>query len=124
MDGCRVRNFFLGERYDSFAVFLSMKTQAHCAGDDLFGHFKVTEKTSASIVFLLDVDENLIPGGVLETKAQLSQSSATVDFELKAVFFEPSDKQMPRFVKTCITWLHQQYTKLLVETAIGACVQH
>lgn len=60
--------------------------------------------------------------GLFELTAEIDRATETAEFRLKSVFFNglgssTSAGPMPAYIQ----WLHQQYDKVLMETALTNC---
>lgn len=91
-------------------------------GTLLTDHFEVVEKTEDRITFRggdsprnPDVRE---ADGLFEVGAVVKQDQGVAEFTLKSCFFQGLGKPESGPMGPTIAWLHRQYTKLLLETAV------
>lgn len=99
-----------------------MQSASYDRGTIITDHFEVVEKTSDRIVVrcgdsprIREVRES---DGLFEMSAVVKQDEGIVEFGLKSCFFKGLGKAEAQPMPAYIIWLHQQYTKLLLATAM------
>lgn len=89
--------------------------------------FEVVAKSPESIIVrcgdsprLQDVRSS---DGLFEMTAEIKKDEGVAEFGLKSVFYNGlgSDKEASGPMPAHIQWLHQQYDKVLMETALTNC---
>ncbi|KAF2773313.1 hypothetical protein EJ03DRAFT_341103 [Teratosphaeria nubilosa] len=104
-----------------------LKTSDYPVGTQITDHFEVVSKTPTSIIVRcgdsprkLDVRES---DGLFEMLAEVKQEEGVAEFGLKSVFYnglaqpdKEGSSQGP--MSPWIQWLHTQYDKILMETAL------
>jgi hypothetical protein len=112
-----------------------LKESTYEVGTMITDHFEVVSKTPESIIVRCgdtprtrDVRES---DGLFEMTAEVKEAEGVVEFGLKSVFYNglsgykngpdggPGSDPMPAHVH----WLHQQYDKVLMESAIRNCIK-
>lgn len=106
-----------------------LKTSEYPVGTQITDHFEVVSKNSDSIIVRcgdsprkVDVRES---DGLFEMLAEVKPAEGVVEFGLKSVFYNglaPADKDGKGPMTPWIQWLHAQYDKFLMETAIRNCM--
>ncbi|KAJ5987767.1 hypothetical protein N7481_002977 [Penicillium waksmanii] len=91
-------------------------------GTVITDHFEVLEKTDESITVRCgdtprhpDIRKS---DGLFEISAVVKQEEGIAEFKLKSCFYQGEGKAEGSPMGPVMTWLHQQYTKLWMETAI------
>lgn len=91
-------------------------------GTQITDHFEVLAKTAESIIVRcgdsprkMEVRPN---DGLFEMRAEVKQDEGVAEFQLKSVFYQGLGKAEGRPMPAHIEFLHRQYTKLWMETAI------
>lgn len=103
-------------------------------GTKITDHFEVVSKTPTSIIVRCGdsprVQEVRASDGLFEMIADIKADDGVVQFGLKSVFYnglgpQPDGKvdQGRGPMGPWIQWLHQQYDKILMETAILNCTK-
>jgi hypothetical protein len=108
-----------------------LQTSTYEVGTKITDHFEVVSKTPESIIVrcgdsprVTDVRES---DGLFEMSAEVRQDEGVVVLGLKSIFFNgrkpaPADSTTggPASgpMSSWIQWLHQQYDKVLMETAV------
>ena len=102
-----------------------MQKSSYDVGSQITDHFEVLSKTPTAITVRCGdspLNTEVRPSdGLFEMSAVMDKSKGEVTFGLKSVFYQglgkatygPDGPMPPQ-----IAWLHRQYTKLLMETAI------
>ncbi|KAJ5432141.1 uncharacterized protein N7458_011297 [Penicillium daleae] len=85
-------------------------------------HFEVVEKTDEKIVVRCGAsprEQGVRPSdGLFEIGAVVKQDKGEAEFTLKSCFYQGLGKAEAAPMGPVMVWLHQQYTKLWMETAI------
>ena len=85
-------------------------------------HFEVLEKTDDKIVVRCGGSPReqgvRASDGLFEIGAVVKQDQGEAEFTLKSCFYQGLGKAEAAPMGPVMTWLHQQYTKLWMETAI------
>lgn len=99
-----------------------LQSSSYDRGTIMTDHFEVVEKTPERIVVrcgdsprLKDVRES---DGLFEISAVVKPDEGVAEFGLKSCFFRGLGKAESEPMPPHIIWLHQQYTKLMLATAI------
>ena len=99
-----------------------LRSSSYDRGTILTDHFEVVEKTPDSIVFrcgdsprVQDVRET---DGLFEISAVVKPDEGVAEFGLKSCFFKGLGKTESEPMPEHIAWLHRQYSKLLLATAV------
>ncbi|KAL2870605.1 uncharacterized protein BJX67DRAFT_377955 [Aspergillus lucknowensis] len=100
-----------------------LRTSTYDLGTLITDHFEVVEKTPERIVVRCG-DSPRRQGvrasdGLFEISAVVKPDEGVAEFGLKSCFYQGLGKAEGAPMPPHITWLHQQYTKLLAETALG-----
>ncbi|KAK2746876.1 hypothetical protein FQN55_005362 [Onygenales sp. PD_40] len=104
-----------------------LRTSTYPVGTEITDHFNVVEHTPSRIIVRCG-DTPLDRGvrssdGLFEISANIKKEEGVAEFTLKSVFYqglgEAENEPMPK----PIVWLHRQYTKLLMETAVSRLTQ-
>ncbi|KAK4545639.1 hypothetical protein LTR36_002592 [Oleoguttula mirabilis] len=111
----------------------ALKASTYPVGTQITDHFEVVAKTPTSIIVRcgdsprkLDVRES---DGLFEMLAEVKEAEGVVEFGLKAIFYnglaqavDGEGKAGPPPMTPWIQWLHAQYDKVLMETALRGSV--
>ncbi|KAF7718574.1 Uncharacterized protein PECH_008975 [Penicillium ucsense] len=97
-------------------------------GTRITDHFEVVEKTDEKILVRCGAsprEQGVRPSdGLFEIGAVINEEKEEAEFTLKSCFFQGLGKAEGEPFGPVMVWLHQQYTKLWMETAIlKNCVQ-
>ncbi|KAL4882683.1 hypothetical protein BJY04DRAFT_186705 [Aspergillus karnatakaensis] len=99
-----------------------LSSSSYDIGTLITDHFEVVEKTSDKIVVRCgdsprrqDVRAS---DGLFEISAVVKPEEGVAEFGLKSCFYQGLGKAEGEPMPPHIAWLHQQYTKLLLETAL------
>ncbi|KAL4966086.1 uncharacterized protein BDV14DRAFT_171593 [Aspergillus stella-maris] len=99
-----------------------LSSSTYDVGTLITDHFEVVEKTADRIVVRCgdsprrqDVRAS---DGLFEISAVVKPEEGVAEFGLKSCFYQGLGKAEDAPMPSHITWLHQQYTKLLSETAL------
>lgn len=109
-----------------------LKTSSYDIGTQITDHFEVVAKTPSSIIVRcgdsprkLDVRES---DGLFEMVAEVKEKEGVAEFGLKSVFYNGLGEKAKEGEETkgpmspWIQWLHAQYDKVLMETALRGTV--
>jgi len=105
----------------------SLATSDYPVGTQITDHFEVVHHDQEHVTVRCG-DSPLVTGvrpsdGLFEMVAKVHKDEGYVEFGLKSVFFQGLGKsEAPPFGPT-MDWLHKQYTKLWMETAIRNCTR-
>lgn len=104
-------------------------------GTKITDHFEVLAKTPTSIIVRCGdsprVQEARASDGLFEMTAEVDKNEGVATFGLKSIFYnstagpQPDKDGMPASgpMPAWIQWLHMQYDKVLMETAITNCTK-
>jgi hypothetical protein len=99
-----------------------LSNSTYDVGTLITDHFEVIEKTSDRIVVRCGDSPRRqdVRGsdGLFEISAVVKPEEGVAEFGLKSCFYQGLGKAEGSPMPSHITWLHQQYTKLLGETAL------
>ncbi|KZF20774.1 hypothetical protein L228DRAFT_240528 [Xylona heveae TC161] len=99
-----------------------LKASTYPVGTQITDHFEVLEHTPESIVVRCGDSPRkteVRPGdGLFEIGAKVLEKEGVAEFTLKSVFYQGLGKASGPPMPDYIVWLHKQYTKLWMETAI------
>ncbi|KAL2793194.1 hypothetical protein BJX66DRAFT_232293 [Aspergillus keveii] len=105
-----------------------LRTSEYSLGTMVTDHFEVIEKTPTSIIMRSgDSPRNQAVrqvDGLFEISAVAKHDEGVVELGLKTCFFQGLGKAQASPVPAPIEWLHRQYVKLLLETAVQNVVRH
>ncbi|GAQ44078.1 unnamed protein product [Aspergillus niger] len=100
-----------------------LRAATYDVGTLITDHFEVVEKTPERIVVRCgdsprkkDVRES---DGLFEISTEVKPQEGVAEFRLKSLFFQGKGKAESEPMPSHVVWLHQQYTKLWLETALG-----
>ncbi|PPJ55799.1 hypothetical protein CBER1_01641 [Cercospora berteroae] len=106
-----------------------LQSSTYEPGTKITDHFEVVSKTTNSIIVrcgdsprLTDVRES---DGLFEMSAEIKKDEGIAEFGLKSIFYnglaQPDQTANPGQgpMSNWIQWLHQQYDKVLMETALN-----
>ncbi|OJJ47325.1 hypothetical protein ASPZODRAFT_16005 [Penicilliopsis zonata CBS 506.65] len=100
-----------------------LRTSSYEAGTLITDHFEVVEKTSERILVRCgDTPRNQdvrASDGLFEMSAVVKPDEGVAEFALKSCFFRGLGKAEGEPMPPHIAWLHRQYTKLWLETALS-----
>jgi hypothetical protein len=99
-----------------------LRNSTYEVGTQVTDHFEVLEKTGDRIVFRcgdspLKRDVRL-SDGLFELSANVNPEQGVVEFNLKSVMYQGLGKSSVVPMPSHIEWLHRQYVKLLMESAL------
>jgi len=107
-----------------------LATADYSVGTQVTDHFEVVEKTPERIVLRCGdsprrrgVREN---DGLFEVEAKVIPEEGCAEFALECVFYQGLGKTAPGAASPMPAWmefLHRQYTKVWMETAVWNCVR-
>jgi hypothetical protein len=99
-----------------------LRSSTYDVGTEITDHFEVLEKTPDRIVFRCGdspLKREVRPvDGLFELAANVKPEQGVVEFNLKSVFYQGLGKATGGPMPFHVEWLHRQYDKLLMETAI------
>ncbi|KAF4169029.1 hypothetical protein CNMCM6936_009626 [Aspergillus lentulus] len=99
-----------------------LRSSTYEPGTLITDHFEVVEKTPNRIVVRCGasprVQEVRPSDGLFEMSVDVKPDEGVAEFGLKSCFFQGLGKAEGQPMPAHIVWLHQQYTKLWMETAI------
>ena len=108
-----------------------LATSTYEVGTKITDHFEVVSKTNDSIIVRCgDSPRNAglrASDGLFEMSAHVDKDEGTVEFGLKSVFFNglgtkpDGGNKVSGPMSPWIQWLHQQYDKILMESAWRNC---
>ncbi|PYH91833.1 hypothetical protein BO71DRAFT_451852 [Aspergillus ellipticus CBS 707.79] len=120
---------YLSKKYEGPETATDLWTRAELRANDyelgtrITDHFEVVEKTEERIVVRCgdsprktDVRES---DGLFEMSAVVKPELGVAEFSLKSLFFQGKGEAQGEPMPSHILWLHKQYTKLWLETALG-----
>ncbi|PWY89641.1 hypothetical protein BO94DRAFT_565405 [Aspergillus sclerotioniger CBS 115572] len=100
-----------------------LRAATYDVGTKITDHFEVVEKTPERIVVRCgdsprnaDVRES---DGLFEMSTEVKPEKGVAEFRLKSLFFQGKGKAEGEPMPSHVLWLHKQYTKLWLETALG-----
>ncbi|KAG9945483.1 hypothetical protein KCU85_g7156, partial [Aureobasidium melanogenum] len=92
-------------------------------GTQITDHFEVLTKTAESIIVRCGDSPRKMEvrpsDGLFEMRAEIKKDEGVAEFQLKSVFYQGLGKATGKPMPAHIEFLHRQYTKLWMETAIG-----
>lgn len=105
----------------------SLATSDYPVGTQITDHFEIVHHDPEHIVVRCG-DSPLNTGvrpsdGLFEMSSKIHREEGYVEFGLKSVFFQGLGKATGPPMPPHIAWLHEQYTKLWMETAIRKCTR-
>jgi hypothetical protein len=99
-----------------------LKASKYEVGTQITDHFEVVEHTPEKITVRCGdspLKRDVRPSdGLFEMGATINKAEGVAEFTLKSAFFQGLGKADSEPMPAPIVWLHKQYTKLLMETAI------
>nr|POF26083.1 hypothetical protein CFP56_22231 [Quercus suber] len=109
-----------------------LKVSTYDVGTQITDHFEVVAKNASSIIVRCGdsprITEVRASDGLFEMSAEIKREEGVVEFGLKSVFYnglgkkrESEDESGPMDGKT--QWLHKQYDKVLMESAVVNCTK-
>ncbi|KAI9367769.1 hypothetical protein BJX61DRAFT_551089 [Aspergillus egyptiacus] len=127
--GYAFQRAYLSRKYESpeTATHLwspeQLASSSYEVGTLITDHFEVVEKTAERIVVRCGDSprrrEVRASDGLFEISAVVKPEDGVAEFGLKSCFYQGLGKAAGEPMPPHIVWLHQQYTKLLAETALG-----
>ena len=104
-----------------------LRNSTYDVGTQITDHFEVIEKTADHItVRCADTPRNQgvrASDGLFEMSVLVKPDQGVAEFGVKSCFFQGLGKAETKPMPPHIDWLHQQYSKVLLETAIGNVVR-
>ena len=109
-----------------------LASSSYDQGTVVTDHFEVVAKTSESIIVRCGdsprVRDVRASDGLFEMTAEVFPEGQEVEFGLKSVFYNGLAHEQKDFdgkppMGGFVLWLHQQYDKILMETAIKHCMR-
>lgn len=110
----------------------ALKTSPYDVGTQITDHFEVVSKTPNAIIVRCGDSPRIrdvrASDGLFEMLAEVKKEEGVVEFGLKSVFYnglgqpEKEGKGSGPMSPT-IQWLHKQYDKVLMESAITNCTK-
>ncbi|KAF2172487.1 hypothetical protein M409DRAFT_50178 [Zasmidium cellare ATCC 36951] len=110
-----------------------LKSSTYDVGTKITDHFEVVSKTPTSIIVRCGdsprIQDVRASDGLFEMQAEIKKDEGVAEFGLKSIFYnglaQPDKEGKPPAapMSTWIQWLHQQYDKVLMETAITNCTK-
>ncbi|RHZ58935.1 uncharacterized protein CDV56_105351 [Aspergillus thermomutatus] len=104
-----------------------LRSSSYEPGTLITDHFEVVEKTPDRIVVRCGasprVQEVRPSDGLFEMSVKVKPEEGVAEFGLKSCFFQGLGKAETQPMPPHMVWLHQQYTKLWMETAIRNVVR-
>ena len=92
-------------------------------GTQITDHFEVLTKTPESIIVRCGDSPRKMEvrpsDGLFEMRAEILKDEGVAEFQLKSVFYQGLGKATGKPMPFHIEFLHRQYTKLWMETAIS-----
>ncbi|KAK2882713.1 hypothetical protein FQN49_000075 [Arthroderma sp. PD_2] len=126
--GYTVQRAILAHRYESpqsahqLWTTSQLRSSTYPTGTQVTDHFEVVEHTPTRIVFRCG-DSPMKQGvresdGLFEISAIAKPEQGIAEFSLKSVLFQGLEKTDKSPMPSYIEWLHRQYAKLWMETAL------
>ena len=104
-----------------------LRSSTYDVGTEITDHFQVVEKTPERIMVRCgDTPRNrdIRPAdGLFEMSAIVKPDEGVAEFGVKSVFFQGLGKAETKPMPPHIDWLHKQYSKLWLETALTNVVR-
>lgn len=111
-----------------------LKSSTYEVGTKITDHFEVVSKTPTSIIVRCGdsprIQDVRASDGLFEMQAEIKKDEGVAEFGLKSIFYNGLGAQPDKDGKppappmsSTIQWLHQQYDKVLMETAITNCTR-
>ncbi|KAL1964890.1 hypothetical protein VTN77DRAFT_6243 [Rasamsonia byssochlamydoides] len=104
-----------------------LRTSTYPVGTQITDHFEVIEHTNDRIVVRCGdspLKRDVRPvDGLFEMAAAVKPDEGVAEFQLKSVFFQGLGKAQGKPMPPHIEWLHQQYAKLWMESALQNVVR-
>lgn len=108
----------------------ALRTSDYPVGTQITDHFEVVSKNSNSIIVRCGdsprIKDVRASDGLFEMLAEVKEETGEVEFGLKSVFYSGTlvpDATSKEPMSPTIKWLHQQYDKVLMESAIRNCTK-
>ena len=110
-----------------------LQDSSYDVGARITDHFEVLAKTDSSIIVRCGdsprISEVRDSDGLFEMTADVKQEEGVVEFGLKSVFYnglaqpDKEGKKLEEPMGPWIKWMHAQYDKVLMESAIRNCMR-
>ncbi|THY36010.1 hypothetical protein D6D01_00783 [Aureobasidium pullulans] len=101
----------------------SLQESDYPVGTQITDHFEVLTKTPESIIVRCGDSPRKMEvrpsDGLFEMRAEIKEAEGVAEFQLKSVFYQGLGKATGKPMPPHIEFLHRQYTKLWMETAIS-----
>ncbi|THX61105.1 hypothetical protein D6D06_00857 [Aureobasidium pullulans] len=101
----------------------SLQESDYSVGTQITDHFEVLTKTPESIIVRCGDSPRKMEvrpsDGLFEMRAEIKEAEGVAEFQLKSVFYQGLGKATGKPMPPHIEFLHRQYTKLWMETAIS-----
>jgi len=99
-----------------------LKESDYPVGMEITDHFEVMSHTPESVIVRCGAspsDKGVRPSdGLFEIKAEVNKEEGVAEFQLKSIFYQGLGKAEKTPMPPFIEFLHREYTKLWMETAI------
>jgi len=99
-----------------------LQESSYPVGMEITDHFEVLAHTPESVIVRCGAsprDKAVRPSdGLFEMRAEIKKEEGVAEFQLKSCFYQGLGKAQGRPMPPFIEFLHRQYTKLWMETAI------
>ncbi|KAI9926343.1 hypothetical protein ASPWEDRAFT_45592 [Aspergillus wentii DTO 134E9] len=121
------RNAPADETKDHLWSRSELRSSTYEPGTLITDHFQVLEKTPERIIVRCG-DSPRVTGvrpsdGLFEMSAVVKPEQGVAEFGLKSCFYQGLGKAESEPMPSHIVWLHKQYTKLWLETAVHNCTR-
>jgi hypothetical protein len=126
--GYAFQRYYLSRKYEgpetSHQLWTTSELQSspYSVGTQITDHFEVLDKSSKSILIRCgdsprkkDVRSS---DGLFELMAVVRPEKGVAEFQVKSVFYQGLDVAQGEPMPPHIAWLHREYVKILMETAI------
>ncbi|PGH16188.1 hypothetical protein AJ79_01955 [Helicocarpus griseus UAMH5409] len=104
-----------------------LRTSSYPVGTEITDHFSVVEHTPSRIIVRCGdspLNRDVRPSdGLFEMSASINKDEGVAEFGLKSVFYQGLGKAEGEPMPSHIVWLHRQYTKLWMETAVWRLIR-
>lgn len=104
-----------------------LKDSEYPVGTEITDHFEVIAHTDESVIVRCGAspsNKGVRPSdGLFEMRAEIKKEEGVAEFQLKSCFYQGLGKAEGRPMPPFIEFLHRQYTKLWMETAIRNCMR-
>ncbi|THV79811.1 hypothetical protein D6D27_08899 [Aureobasidium pullulans] len=101
----------------------ALQESEYPVGTQITDHFEVLTKTPESIIVRCGDSPRKMEvrpsDGLFEMRAEIKEAEGVAEFQLKSVFYQGLGKATGKPMPPHIEFLHRQYTKLWMETAIS-----